>query len=128
MLRKWIYIFLALASAITIIGLLINLSLNDSIISIQNNTDANISGQKIKYSNSPDDTIIPEILPQQKYETKLILPENFTEGSIKIVYTDKLGKNHEEYLSGYVEKNSKVKINVTINSIEDNGVLTVKVR
>ena len=102
------------------------LSTGDSILSIQNNTDVTISGLKIKYSNSINDTKVPEILPKQIYKAKLVLPENFKEGSIKIFYTDKLGQNHEEFLSGYIEKGYKEKISVTISSVENNGVLAIK--
>ena len=102
------------------------LSTGDSILSIQNNTDVTISGLKIKYSNSINDTKVPEILPKQIYKAKLILPEDFTAGSIKVLYTDKLGQNHEEFLSGYIEKGYKEKISVTISSVENNGVLSIK--
>jgi len=126
MLRsKLTYILIALVAVVIVAGIF--LSSTDSILSIQNNTDVTISGLKIKYSNSLNDTKVPEILPKQIYKTKLILPENFTKGSIKISYTDKQGENHEEYLSGYIEKGYKVKISVTIDLVENNGVLSIKI-
>ncbi len=128
MLRnKSTYKLIALAAVVTIcIVAGVFLSTGDSILSIQNNTDVNISGLKIKYSNSINDTKVPEILPKQIYKAKLILPENFTEGSIKIFYTDKQGQNHEDFLVGYIEKGYKEKISVTISSVENNGVLALK--
>lgn len=98
------------------------------MLSIQNNTDVTITGLKIRYSNSPNETKVPEILPKQIYKTKLILPKNFSEGSIKIFYTDKRGENHEEYLFGYIEKGNKVKVDVTIDSVDNNGVLAIKIK
>lgn len=129
MLRnKLSYILIALAAAGTIyVASGIFLSSNDSQLLIQNNTSETITGLKIEYSNSLNDTKIPEILPKQVYKTNLILPENFTEGSIKILYTDKQGESHEEYLSGYIEKGDEVKFNVAIDSVENNGVLSIKI-
>ncbi len=128
MLRnKLTYILLALAAVVTIYIAGIFLPPSDSILSIQNNTDVTISGLKIIYSNSLNDTKVPEILPKQLYKAKLILPENFFEGSIKISYTDKQGANHEEYLSPYIEKSYTVKINVNIDSVDNNGVLSINI-
>jgi hypothetical protein len=124
--NKITYILIALVAVVIVAGMF--LASKDSILLIQNNTDVTISGLKIKYSNSPNDTKVPEILPKQIYKTKLILPENFTEGSIKIIYTDKQGENHEEYLSGYIEKGYKVKINVNIDKMENNGVLSINIK
>jgi len=129
MLRnKSAYILIALA-VVVIICILIStfLSSRDSTLSIQNNTDETISDLKIKYSNSQSIIEVPRISPKQVYETKLILPDNFIEGSIKVFYTDKQGENHEDYLVGYIEKGYKVKINVIIESVDNNGVLTLKI-
>ncbi len=129
MLRnKSAYILIALA-VVVIICILIStfLSSRDSTLSIQNNTDETISVLKIKYSNSQSIIEVPRISPKQVYETKLILPDNFIEGSIKVFYTDKQGENHEDYLVGYIEKGYKVKINVIIESVDNNGVLTLKI-
>jgi hypothetical protein len=87
---------LALAVAVAVVVIIcsvagIFLSSRDSTLSIQNNTDEAISVLKIKYSNSLKNINVPRISPKQVYETKLILPENFAEGSIKILYTDKQG-------------------------------------
>lgn len=130
MLRnKSTYILVALAVVIIVCILTgIFLSSRDSTLSIQNNTDETISGLKLKYSNSFNIIEVPEISPKQVYETKLIFPENFTEGSIKFLYTDNQGENHEDYLIGYIEKGYKVKINVIIDSVDNNGVLTIKIK
>ena len=129
MLRnKSTYILIALVLVVIMCGLTgIFLSSRDSTLSIQNNTVVTISVLKIKYSDSLNNIQIPGILPKQLYETKLILPENFREGSIKILYTDKQGESHEDYLVGYIEKGYKVKINVIIDSIDNNGALTLKI-
>ena len=129
MLRiKSTYILIALA-VVVIICILTGIFLysRDSTLSIQNNTDETITVLKIKYSNSLNIIEVPGISPNQVYKTKLILPENFTEGSIKILYTDKQGENHEDYLVGYIEKGYKVKINVIIDSVDNNEVLTIKI-
>lgn len=130
MLKNRLKYILIILVAVIIIFIVagIFLSSRDDMLSIQNNTDITISGLKIKYSNFSDDVKVPEILPKKVYKTKLRLPENFSEGSIKIFYIDKNGKNHEEYLSGYIEKGYKVKINSTIDSVDNNGVLTIKIK
>jgi len=126
MLRsKSTYILVALIAVIIVAGIF--LFSRNSTLSIQNNTDVTISGLKIKYSNSLNDTELPDILPKQIYNSKIILPQNFTEGSIKIFYLDKQGKNHEEYLSGYIEKGYKVKISVNIVSVDSNGILSIEI-
>lgn len=129
MLRnKSTYVLIALVLLVIMCGLAgIFLSSRDSTLSIQNNTVETISVLKIEYSHSLNNIQIPGILPKQLYETKLILPENFTEGSIKILYTDKQGESHEDYLVGYIEKGCKVKINVIIDSTDNNGALTLKI-
>jgi hypothetical protein len=125
--RSLSYMILLIVVVICLFGGVTLLS-KDSTISINNNTDKTISGLKIKYSNSTENDIeIPEIQQKQTYKTKLILPENFTEGFIKICYVDKQGTNKEEYIEGYIEKGYKNKIIINIDTVDNNGVLSINI-
>jgi hypothetical protein len=125
--RNLIYIFIGIIVVIVSVLTGVNLYLSDSSITINNNTSKTITGLEIKYSNSFSSIKIPPILQKQKYKTKLVLPDNFSEGSIKIGYVDNKGENHEEYLEGYIEKGYRSKIKVDIESLDNNGVLSLKV-
>lgn len=125
--NKSIYISISLILVIICILISVKLFSSDITISIKNNTYKTISGLKIKYSNSSSDIEVPQIQKKQIYKTKVILPENFTEGAIKIYYIDKKKKIHEEYLEGYIEKGYKGKFTMSINSIDDSGVLTIRI-
>lgn len=128
MLRKSLgCLFTILIVLFFVIGLGDYLFNTDRTLSIQNNTNTVISGLKIKYSDSFNETDVPEILPGQTYEDELILPDEFTSGSIWVYYTDKQGENHEEYLVGYVERGFDIKIQITIDSIDNNGILTMNI-
>ncbi|HVJ48635.1 hypothetical protein [Desulfitobacterium sp.] len=127
--NKFSYILIAIIPVAIIICVfaLISYSSRGITLSINNKTDETISGLKIIYSSSNNNTEVPEILPKKMYKTKLLLPNNFTEGSIKIFYLDKLGNDHEEYLVDYIEKGYKEQINVTVNSVDENNVLSLQV-
>lgn len=125
--KKSTYIVIVAALVIACAIIITYLSPKGGTISIKNNTDKDISGLIIKYTDSAITVNIPTISQKQKYKTKVILPENFSEGCIKLCYIDKQGKNHEEYLEGYIEKGYNGKVTANINSIDDNGVLSIKV-
>ncbi|AJA46826.1 hypothetical protein CPAST_c07260 [Clostridium pasteurianum DSM 525 = ATCC 6013] len=125
--NKSTYIFIAIILVIICIIISIKLFSSNITISIKNNTDKTVAGLKIKYSHLNNDIEVPQIPKNQIYKTKIILPENFTEGSIKIYYIDKQGENHEEYLEGYIEKGYKGNITTTIDSVDNNGILSIKV-
>ncbi len=125
--KKSAYIAIAATLVIACAIIITYLSPKGGTISMKNNTDKDISGLIIKYSDSTDTVNVPIISQKEKYKTKVVLPENFSEGCIKVCYIDKQGKNHEEYLEGYIEKGYNGKVTANINSIDDNGVLSIKV-
>lgn len=89
-------------------------------ISITNNTDVTISNLKIQYSNSDEDSFdIPQLSKGETYDLNLELPDNFSEGYIKICYLDNQNEVKEEYIEGY-SKN----IDIKITSIDSNSILT----
>ncbi|ACT01468.1 hypothetical protein [Paenibacillus sp. JDR-2] len=61
-------------------------------------------------------------------EQKLhVMPKNFGEGSITLLYEDKLTKQ-EITIFGYIENNYRGKADVTIDSKAENGELQVAVK
>lgn len=126
-MRRRIAFTLIAVIAMACIFIGISMSSTNSTISIKNNTDSTISGLKIIYSDVDNAIEIPEILQKQVYRTKLILPDSFSEGSIKLLYLDYSGAVHEEYIEGYIEKGYKKKIRVTVDSVDDRGVLTINI-
>lgn len=127
MLKK---ILLAIVVVIILVCIFIvfNTSFNNSFISIKNDTENTISDLKIMIDSNFDIFIeVPVIKQKQTYKTELIFPNNFTEGSIKMIYKDINGTNHEMYIEGYIEKGYKARINVTINSVDNKGVLSADV-
>ncbi len=128
MLKK-ILLVIIIGVLLVSIFVLFNMSFNNnSIISIKNDTENNISGLNIKIDSNPDIYIeIPEIKQKQTYQTELKLPEEFTEGSLKIIYRDFYEIDHEIYLEGYIEKGYKAVIIANINSVDDKGILSTDV-
>lgn len=106
----------------------ISMSLKDSSIIIKNDTNMPVCGLKIMYSKSNNEIKVPSLSSKEKFKTKLEPVKNFTEDSIIMIYTDSLGKRHEEYLEAYIEKGSTEKISVIIDSVDAKGVLSVKTK
>lgn len=127
MLKRKFTIILIIAFFMICTFIVTSISYRNSIISIKNETNKTISGLTIILSNSDNLIKIPEILEKQIYNVELKLPENFIEGSLKIHYSDNYGNNHEEYIEGYVEKGYREKIIVAITSVDEKGVLLIKV-
>ncbi|MDF2514158.1 MAG: hypothetical protein K0S04_4024 [Herbinix sp.] len=100
-----------------------------SYIKIQNLTDTTLSNINIKYMYSNKEKIIelPNIPPKDNYKMNLLYPDDFSEGAIKLHYTDKHGEQQEEILVGYIENGYHKKIIVKVDSIDKNGILSFKV-
>lgn len=91
-------------------------------IFIKNNTLVKISGLKIKSNALAKDVEIADISKESNYKTNLIISKSFEEGNMVLYYFDKKGNKQEKYLLGYFEKGYNKNINITINSINDNGI------
>jgi hypothetical protein len=125
-MKKQNYLYLILLIVIIVSLSIYVVAPKYATISINNNTNTIISGLKIKYTNSPTDEIqVPEILEKKSADIKLDLPKNFTEGFIKICYIDKQGMNKEEYIEGYIEKGYSRNRIINIQSIDENGILSI---
>lgn len=97
-------------------------------ISIVNQTSSKISGLKITYLSAAKDIIVPDINANSQVKLNVNPSENFGENSMKIYYFDKAGNRHEETIVGYFEKGYSGKSNAEIKSIDDAGILIVKVK
>jgi len=109
-----------------IIGILFCILTNvrNSSFTIKNNTEVNISYLSIKITNSHISINIPTLKPNDIFVTNLKLPKDFVEGSIILTYTDKIGQQHNEYIEGYIERNYKNDVEILIDKVLYDGVLS----
>ncbi|WP_300261632.1 hypothetical protein [Clostridium sp.] len=91
---------------------------------INNDTNKEISGLQISYSNSSKNISVPNIKAGGSEEVKVKSKEN---GSLVMYYTDILGDSHKEILAGYFQKGSKGKIVVNITAVNDLGIYGMEI-
>ncbi|APM40283.1 hypothetical protein [Clostridium kluyveri] len=82
---------------------------------------------KIKSPALVSDVKIKNIDKYSKYKTNLVLSKSFDESNMVMYYFDNQGSKHEIYLLGYFEKGYSGKIDVTINSIDTKGIISITV-
>lgn len=97
-------------------------------IEIKNNTSENISGLVITYEGIEKDIELPKIELGKTYKINVNPQENFGENTMIIYYKDKRGVIQKNTLIGYFEKGYSGKVNVTINSREENGLLIMQIQ
>lgn len=102
----------------------------NNYIVISNTTDTTLSDLSINYiyADKENKIKVPEIKAEGNYKLKLVLPDGFSEGAVKLNYTDKQGVEREEYLAGYIEKGYEDNIIVKISSVDINGILSLQVQ
>jgi hypothetical protein len=96
-------------------------------ITINNTTSKQINGLKIKSNAFNKNIEIRTIAAHSKYTMNLIPSKKFDEGNMIIYYFDKKDNEHEIYLLGYFEKGYSGNVDVAVNSIDINGILSVNV-
>lgn len=97
-------------------------------IEIKNNTSENISGLVITYEGIEKQIELPKIEPGKAYRINVNPKEKFGENSMIIYYKDKRGVIQKNTLIGYFEKGYSGKVNVKINSQEENGLLIMQIQ
>ena len=100
----------------------------DIKVFIKNNTLVEMSGLKIKSSALANDVEIAGISKKSSRKTNLIISKSFDEGNMVLYYFDKKGNKQQIYLLAYFEKGYNKNINITINSINANGVLSITIK
>ncbi|MDE5055218.1 hypothetical protein NDK25_23675 [Niallia taxi] len=102
--------------------LFMGLNNNDGIkITVTNNTDKPIDDLYINYKNLDEDIKLPKVSSKSK-ETLTIEPD-VDESNLILYYFDRDGKKHEEFIIGYFERGYDGKVDIKINSMDDNGKL-----
>ena len=124
--NKFIYIIIITVFLISVY-LIHNFPQSDIKITINNITSKQINGLKIKSNAFNNDIKIKNIAERSKYTMNLIPSKKFDEGNMTMHYFDKNGNEHKIYLLGYFEKSYSGNIDVTVNSIDTNGILSVNV-
>ena len=128
-MKKKVFIISILIVTIILITYVLKInSQSDVLVSFYNETSINIEKLNIKFSNELNMTTVPTIDPNKKNSFKLNPNENFTEGSVKLVYYDVDGEEHQETVIGYVEKGQSVHSKVYIKSIDNKGVIEFSIK
>lgn len=122
-MKKFKKIFMLLF-AITICIVAINMITQKGTISIYNNSNIDVTNIELCYSEQ-DFIKLPTIKSKDTYNTNINLPKNFSEGFIKISYRNTLNELQEIYLENYIEHSYKKDISITINSIDNTGILNI---
>lgn len=98
-------------------------------ISIANNTNKIVRDLEIRYKTGG--VIIQRISQiEAKHSWKYTIDTNNiqSENAIILKYKDNKGNSYEEYIVGYLEKGYSGNVNVTINNIDKNGKLDMKIK
>lgn len=128
--RKYkVYIIIAIVLIVLFLFAYFFILKRDNQIIIKNNTDVTLSRLSIIYKYSDKEKVIelPEIDSKDNYKMKLLFPEGFSEGAIKIEYFNKQGLKQEEYIMGYIEKGNHNNIIAKINSVDSKGILSINI-
>lgn len=96
-------------------------------ITIKNQTGQKISGLYITYEHITSDLKIPAIPSGKKYQVKVTPTEEFSENTMSIYYEDHSGNKHTKTVIGYFEKGYSGEAVITLKSIDDNGLIKMKV-
>ncbi|WP_455717685.1 hypothetical protein [Anaerosporobacter sp.] len=100
---------------------------DELIVRINNGSDKDISGLQLVTN---DDLLLVDVYTIKAGEEEdyiIELPEDFDEASINVSYVDKQGNEHNEVILGYVEKGYIGNGEVSIHSIDDNGILEMTI-
>ena len=127
-LRKYL-IALMVTTFIGGFGFLFLLTGSSLAVIINNQTDQEISGLTLTYENIKTDIEVDPIAPGDdvvlKIDPETQATEDFNEAGLELQYEDDNGKVHSESVIGYFEKGYSGDSEVTIKSIDENGMLEV---
>ncbi len=100
---------------------------DELIVRINNGSDKDISGLQLVTN---DDLLLVDVYTIKAGEEEdfiIELPEDFDEASINVSYVDKQGNEHNEVILGYVEKGYIGNGEVSIHSIDANGIIKMDI-
>ncbi|MHC1682211.1 MAG: hypothetical protein AB6733_04595 [Clostridiaceae bacterium] len=96
-------------------------------IEIKNTLNEDVSGLTITYKNITEDIALPTIKSGETYKLNITPKEEFNENQMTIYYKDKRGVTQKNTLIGYFEKGYSGEVKVTINSIDNNGLIYMRI-
>lgn len=96
-------------------------------IEIKNTLNEDVSGLTITYANITEDIVLPTIKSGETYKLNITPKEEFGENQMIIYYKDKRGVTQKNTLIGYFAKGYNGEIKVTVNSIDSNGLIYMKI-
>ncbi len=94
-------------------------------ISIKNNTDKFVEDLKLQYNTGELIDIIKEIATKTSWKDKINTSTIKDENSIILSYRDNNSNLHKETIISFLEKGSSGRVNIIINSIDENGKLNL---
>ncbi|MBK5443485.1 MULTISPECIES: hypothetical protein [unclassified Peribacillus] len=94
---------------------------------VKNQTNKEITGLYLTYNHINSDIKIPSIQPGEETKLNVTPTEDFGENSMKLQYKDSKGKQHTEYVIGYFEKGYSGGGKITLESINKNGEIQMKI-
>ena len=100
---------------------------DELIVRINNSSDKDISGLQLVTN---DDLLLVDVNTIKAGEEEdfvIELPENIAEASVNVSYVDKQGNEHNEVILGYVEKGYVGNGEVSIHSIDENGIIKMDI-
>lgn len=97
-------------------------------IEIKNDTSENVKGLIITYKGIIKDIELPQIEVGKTYKINVNPKENLGENTMIIYYKDKRGIIQKNTLIGYFEKGYRGKVNVKVNSEDENGLLIMQIQ
>ena len=100
---------------------------DELIVRINNGSDRDISGLQLVTN---DDLLLVDVNTIKAGEEEdfvIELPENIAEASVNVSYVDKQGNEHNEVILGYVEKGYVGNGEVSIHSIDENGIIKMDI-
>lgn len=102
-----------------------NLFVSGIKISICNETLQDIGNIFITYTGSKSDIAVPVIVSGKTETVSVDLPDDFSEGNMTLYYYNRDNEKYEKIIIGYMEKNYNYKIKLSIESIDENGIMNI---
>lgn len=96
-------------------------------VNFKNETGVVVKELFLTYNNIESDIEIPPLGAHEEISVRVEPTEEFGENSMGMYYKDNSGVLHKETVIGYFEQGYSGAAVVTLNSINDNGVIDVAV-
>lgn len=126
--HKLLYVFIIIVFIIIILAIIYNIYFKNKLtlkVNIINKTSSKISGLKLTSTALTKSVEIPAIPEKGKYKVTILSSKNYDESNLDLYYLDKQGNTKKIGLIEYFKKGYNESINISINSVNSNGILSV---